>query len=51
MTKKDMNNHHIAQTIMASLVADGEKVTNAELIRAEGNANEQLVVLNLLYEE
>ncbi len=51
MTKTDMNNHHIAQAIMASLVADGEKVTNAELIRAEGNANEQLVVLNLLYED
>ncbi len=51
MTKIDMSNHHLAQAIMAALVADGEKVTSAGLVRAEGNSDEQLVVLKLAYED
>lgn len=51
MTKIDMNNHHLAQAIMAALVADGEEVTSAGLVRAEGNSDEQLVVLALAYED
>jgi len=51
MTKIDMNNFHLAQAIMAALVADGEKVTSAGLIRAEGDKDEQLVVLKLAYED
>lgn len=46
-----MTNHHLAQAIMAALVADGEKVTSAGLVRAEGNSDEQLVVLKLAYED
>lgn len=51
MTKIDMTNQHLAQAIMAALVADGEKVTSAELVRAEGNSDEQLVILKLAYED
>jgi hypothetical protein len=51
MTKIDMSNYHLEQAIMAALVADGEKVTSAELVRAEGNKDEQLVVLKLAYED
>lgn len=51
MTKIDMTNHDLAQAIMAALVADGEKVTSAGMIRVEGNSDEQLVVLELAYED
>ena len=44
MTKIDMTNHRLAEAIKDALVADGEKVTSAGLVRAEGNSDEQLGV-------
>jgi len=51
MTKIDMTNHHLAEAIREALVADGEKVTSAGLVRAEGNSDEQLAVVKLAYED
>lgn len=50
MTKIDMTNKNLAQAIIAALVADGEQVTSAEQISAEGNSYEQLVVMHLAYD-
>lgn len=49
MTKIDTSNCHYAEAIMAALVADGENVKSARLIRADGNEEEQLIVLELAY--
>ena len=51
MTKIDMTNHRLAEAIKDALVADGEKVTSAGLVRAEGNSDEQLAVVKLAYED
>ena len=51
MTKIDVNNNNLAEAIRKVLVADGEKVTSAGLVRAEGNKDEQLVVLKLAYDD
>lgn len=51
MTKIDTGNCHYAEAIMAALVADGENVTSAGLIRADGDKNEQLIVLKLAYDD
>lgn len=49
MTKIDTSNSQYAEAIMTALVADGENVTSAELISADGDENEQLIVLKLTY--
>lgn len=49
MTKIDFTKH-LSEAIKNALVADGENVTSAGLVRAEGNSDEQLVVLTLAYE-
>lgn len=51
MTKIDFTKNILSQAIKNALVADGENVTGAGLVRAEGNSNEQLVVLKLAYED
>lgn len=51
MTKIDTSNCHYAEAIMAALVADGENVKSAGLIRADGNEEEQLIVLKLAYDD
>jgi len=51
MTKINRENYNIAEAIREALVADGETVATAELMRADGNADEQLVVLELTYED
>ena len=49
MTKIEKN-YNIAEAIRKALVADGENVKSAEVVRAEGNRDEQLVVLKLTYD-
>ena len=51
MTKIDFTRNILSQAIKNALVADGENVTGAGLVRAEGNSDEQLVVLKLAYED
>lgn len=51
MTQIDYTKDILSEAIRKALVADGEKVTSAGLVRAEGNGDEQLVVLTLAYED
>lgn len=51
MTTIDFTKNILSEAIKNALVADGENVTSAELVRAEGNSDEQLVVLTLAYED
>ena len=39
--------YNISEALRQALVADGEDIKSAELVRAEGNSDEQLVVLKL----
>ena len=51
MTNIDFTKH-LSEAIKNALVADGENVTSAELVRAEGDVLAgQLVVLTLTYED
>ena len=49
LSKTTINN--LAESIKDALVADGEKVASAQLVRSEGNEDEQLVILNLVYDD
>lgn len=51
MTQIDYTKDILSEAIRKALVADGKKVTSADLVRAEGNGDEQLVVLTLAYED
>lgn len=51
MTNIDFTKKNMPEAIKNALVADGENVTSAELVRAEGNSDEQLVGLTLTYED
>ena len=51
MNTIDFTKNILSEAIKSALVADGENVTSAELVRAEGNSDEQLVVLTLTYED
>ena len=50
MTNIDFTKNILSEAIKNALVTDGENVTCAEIVRAEGNSDEQLVVLKLTYE-
>lgn len=49
MTRIDTSNCNYAEAVKTALVADGVDVTSAELIRADGNRDERLIVLKLTF--